>query len=362
MAPEVKLDDSTPLYEQVRRAVEALIDSGDLSPGDRLPSEPDLCRRFGVSRITARRAMNELARMGLVIRRSGLGTFVAPKGARRGPYGPGPAAFLYAPRAGGQLPEELAPLAGELSWAAPERGMLLLAAPPGGDWAAALERMRAICPSGVVMAPGVTPPEGLGQILSAVAVDPAKRGLVRSEIILDRVAAGREAAHYLIRLGHRALGFVGCAAPEGGPAPDDARAADHLRGFAEALELSGLTLSSERCADAADKDAIAGIVAGPRRASGVVCLDDRSAANTVAIARSEGVRVPEELSVIGHGGARSREQAMPVLSTVAYDWKEIASAAVELLTRAGDGPVAESFTGTIEVHQTSARIAAGGRE
>ena len=194
------------------------------------------------------------------------------------------------------------------------------------------------------------------------SIDPARRGLVRSEILLDRVAAGREAAHYLIRLGHRALGFVGCAAPEGGPPPEDARAADHLRGFAEALDLSGLTLSAERCADASDERAIAAIVAGPRRASGVVCLDDLSAARTVAIARSEGVRVPEDLSVIGHGGTRAREQAMPALSTVAYDWKEIASAAVELLMRASDGPVAESFAGSIEAHQTSARPTAGGGE
>ncbi len=46
------------------------------SPGDRLPSETALCAEFGVSRITVRRAVDELIREGLVSREQGRGTFV----------------------------------------------------------------------------------------------------------------------------------------------------------------------------------------------------------------------------------------------------------------------------------------------
>jgi len=46
-------------------------------PGDRLPSERDLCTRFGVSRATMRRAIGSLVTDGLVVRRAGLGNFVA---------------------------------------------------------------------------------------------------------------------------------------------------------------------------------------------------------------------------------------------------------------------------------------------
>jgi GntR family transcriptional regulator len=49
------------------------------APGDPLPSESELATRFGVSRMTARQAVQNLAAEGLVQRRRGAGTFVAPR-------------------------------------------------------------------------------------------------------------------------------------------------------------------------------------------------------------------------------------------------------------------------------------------
>lgn len=63
------------LYAQVATALRQEI--GDtLKPGDSLPPEPELQKRFGVSRITVRRALDELVAGGLVIRQQGRGTFV----------------------------------------------------------------------------------------------------------------------------------------------------------------------------------------------------------------------------------------------------------------------------------------------
>ena len=49
----------------------------EMTIGDQLPTEPELCDEFEVSRITIRRAMDELASEGLVVREQGRGTFVA---------------------------------------------------------------------------------------------------------------------------------------------------------------------------------------------------------------------------------------------------------------------------------------------
>jgi GntR family transcriptional regulator len=67
-----------PPYAQIERRLEALIESGALQPGDRLPSERELAMRVGVSRLTARAALASLAQRGLLERGVGRrGTFVA---------------------------------------------------------------------------------------------------------------------------------------------------------------------------------------------------------------------------------------------------------------------------------------------
>lgn len=70
---------SQPLYEQLMQHLRAAIVTGEYEEGSKLPSEVDLCARYGVSRITARRAVSELVNEGLLERKQGKGTFVAPK-------------------------------------------------------------------------------------------------------------------------------------------------------------------------------------------------------------------------------------------------------------------------------------------
>lgn len=66
-----------PAYEQVKDWVRGHIASGHWKPGDPVPSEAALMERFGISRMTAHRALRELATEGLVTRTQGSGTRVA---------------------------------------------------------------------------------------------------------------------------------------------------------------------------------------------------------------------------------------------------------------------------------------------
>lgn len=66
-----------PLYQQLADALRRQIGEGVYRPGDRLPSESELCARYGVSRITVRAALDQLAVAGLLQRQRGRGTFVA---------------------------------------------------------------------------------------------------------------------------------------------------------------------------------------------------------------------------------------------------------------------------------------------
>lgn len=64
-----------PHHRRIEQALRERI--ARLQPGDRMPSDAELRAEFGVSRMTARNAMQRLADEGLIARRPGRGTFVA---------------------------------------------------------------------------------------------------------------------------------------------------------------------------------------------------------------------------------------------------------------------------------------------
>src|SRR3954470_6803894 len=68
-----------PLWFQIADRLRTAVDKGEFLPGDRLPPESALERRFGVSRTTARAAMEQLAHDGLITRKSGTGSIVQPR-------------------------------------------------------------------------------------------------------------------------------------------------------------------------------------------------------------------------------------------------------------------------------------------
>lgn len=66
-----------PLYRDIRQRISEAIDSLEWRPGEAIPSEKKLCERFGISMGTLRKAVDELTASGVLIRKQGLGTFVA---------------------------------------------------------------------------------------------------------------------------------------------------------------------------------------------------------------------------------------------------------------------------------------------
>jgi len=78
--PATAIDRSSyePAYAQLVRILLGQIAAGVFRPGDRLPSEAQLCERYGVSPMTVRRVINILADQGVVITEQGRGTFVKP--------------------------------------------------------------------------------------------------------------------------------------------------------------------------------------------------------------------------------------------------------------------------------------------
>ncbi|RCS24009.1 GntR family transcriptional regulator [Phyllobacterium salinisoli] len=68
-----------PLYVKLKRTIESAVDRGMIKAGDALPPEREIASMADVSRVTVRKAVQELVREGLLIQRHGSGTFVASR-------------------------------------------------------------------------------------------------------------------------------------------------------------------------------------------------------------------------------------------------------------------------------------------
>ncbi len=74
---EIDKNSPIPIYYQLKELIMKKIENREYKPGDRLPTEQELCEIFNISRTPVRQALNELNYEGILYRRPGLGTFIS---------------------------------------------------------------------------------------------------------------------------------------------------------------------------------------------------------------------------------------------------------------------------------------------
>ncbi len=83
MKQTIQRNIAEPLYLQLVRKIRNEVESGEYTPGQRLPSEQEMCALYGVSRITVRKALEKLNEEDVLERKQGKGTFVSVSGPRK---------------------------------------------------------------------------------------------------------------------------------------------------------------------------------------------------------------------------------------------------------------------------------------
>jgi DNA-binding LacI/PurR family transcriptional regulator len=166
--------------------------------------------------------------------------------------------------------------------------------------------------------------------VSTVFVDriPDDRSL--SNVVPDNVAGARKAAMYLLKLGHRRIAFVG--------GPDDPVRSARLKGLTTALDQAGCTFDS--------KDLIVGdyqvsvaqeaVAAYLRTQSGnlptaLMAINDEAAIGAIKALQEAGLRVPEDMSVVGFDDIDWAAHTHPPLTTVRIERAEMGRAAARTL-------------------------------
>jgi len=340
-----------PKYRQVYNALRSDIAEGTLASGQRLPSEANLVKAFGASRITIGRALRDLQQEGLIERRAGSGTYVRrvrpPALLERLSFG------LLIPDLGET--EILEPIVRSLTAAPTAREHAFLSGGGPGDLSAvekeqaAWERCQQYIErrvSGVFFAPlELTPNKDIvnGKIIAAfqkadlpvVLLDrpvlPYGRREEHDLVGIDNRRAGYQITDHLLRLGSRRIAFLSF---RNSASTVDARRA----GYREALHCHGAPVDPAYIVEL-DRDAMHGVtrLMEAHRPAAVVCANDRTAGLVMQTLQSAGYAVPDEVRIVGIDDVHYASLLPVPLTTLRQPCREIGMAAMaamlERLTR-----------------------------
>ncbi|HET9596746.1 MAG TPA: GntR family transcriptional regulator [Anaeromyxobacteraceae bacterium] len=324
-------------HRQIYAALEQAIRAGRWRPGERLPSEAELVRQFGASRITVGRAVRDLQLAGLVDRRAGSGTFV-----RREPASRALSFGMLVPELGEtEIFEAIwrgiasSPLA---------RGHALLWGATRDDAASKEDRAWELCRqyverrvSGVFFAPLelVAGADSANRRITA-ALDDARIPVVLLDrtavpypdrghhdlVGLDNLRAGYVAAEHLLASGARRVAFA--ARPHAA-----ATVAAREAGYREALHARGLPLDPALSwrLEPADAPDVARLLAAARP-DGIVCANDWTAARMMRSLLALGVAVPRDVRLVGVDDVEYASLLPVPLTTVRQPARQIGAAAL----------------------------------
>jgi DNA-binding LacI/PurR family transcriptional regulator len=305
-----------PKYRQVHAALRRDIESGLWKPGNRLPSEAELVKKFGASRITVGRAVRELQLAGLVERRAGSGTFVkAPSPTRGLSFG------LLIPDLGET--EIFEPICqGMMASSLAREHALIWGSLNGGGTSKELRAWQ-LCRQYIDRrVESALDEAGIPIVLLDRTVLPyPERG--RHDLVgIDNRRAGYVITEHLLRVGARRIAFV--SLPHAA-ATVDARES----GYREALYASGIAVERAMIQrlDPADEEAVERFVQAARP-DAIVCANDRTAGRLMHTLMRRGRHIPNDVRLAGIDDVEYAGLLPVPLTTLRQPTKQIGDAAL----------------------------------
>lgn len=336
------------IVESLRKAIEDKV----YRPGDIFPPEIELAVQFGVSRGTMRKAMKVLVDEGILTRIPGKGTFIHTEDAKAAV--PPERARLI----GIVLPQMSDPLgASMISGAervARQNGYSLIFCNLDEKLETEEEHFDRLLNhrvAGVILFPLALPGElelieTLGDAeVPIVIIDRQVPGLNATTILADNFNGAYQAIRHLLDLGHRRIACI--------THPDLASSvSERIRGYEQAIRDAGLlpyaavpmlSVGSRQDVDSPvvfsreDGRWVEHMFSVQDPPSAVFCINDYLAISVMRLALGHGLRVPEDLSIVGFDNNPFSQLAPVALTTIAQPTSEIGAKAVEVLLEKIEG-------------------------
>jgi GntR family transcriptional regulator, arabinose operon transcriptional repressor len=334
-------------YAQLISHFRERILDGSLPPGARLPTELELAEKHQISRGTVRQAMSVLVNQGLLERVRGRGTFVRPlpPAATRTPRATERRiGLVLAHSSGSQLDLDI--LIG-VEHAAKSRGYQISFAYAEENIEQLdrdIARLRADLVAGLIIFPvsNATYDQSIWRLsadnIPFVLVDRYFPALDSDYVAADNVGGGYRATEHLLILGHTRVGFV-CSA-ESSLLTTSVR--DRWQGYRRALQEYGQpydeALMFEWPAGTnSDPGASDQLLLRNGRPSAIFAVNDAVALELLRAAQRLGLRVPEDLALIGFDDLNFAAHLNPPLTTVAQPRMDVGLRAGHLLINRIEG-------------------------
>ncbi|ACQ81122.1 transcriptional regulator, LacI family [Beutenbergia cavernae DSM 12333] len=183
---------------------------------------------------------------------------------------------------------------------------------------------------------------------------------VVDHVVIDNTASAREATAHLLETGRRRIAFLG-----GEAGLSSGTGALRRAGYEAALNAAGLTATSTflaaqytRPVGAATVSAGIAAFQGPDAIDALLCANDQLAVGAMHALREAGLRVPQDVAVLGWDDIEEGRYSHPTLTSVSPDVEALAQLAVELLVSRIEGsrepPRVHIVAHTLEVRESTA--------
>ena len=174
-------------------------------------------------------------------------------------------------------------------------------------------------------------------------------------VTIDNLNAARDATRHLVELGHRRIGYIG---NQFGLQADT----DRFAGYRQVLEQADIGFQPELVTHGDGKPeggmrGMEGLLALPKPPTAVFCYNDMQAIGAMRAARIHGLRIPDDLSIVGLDDVFLASYADPPLTTIQQPMQEMGRLAAQILLDLFSGGNPESrltFPGKLIVRQSTA--------
>ncbi len=365
------IDCSSPIprHAQVKAILLGAVHSGVWEPGTKIPAETEIARVLKVSKMTANRAITDLASEGVFIRELGRGTFVRSSTNNTGHpeqdqirrrahvilrlVTSGPASDVPDNE---YLCSLMLAIRTSLS---PTDAVIKISQIPGSDYISAFERNRD--ERWVVIAPTKDDLIGLRALArahyAAVVLGASWPGIGLPAVDSDNCGGMYLAVEHLVGLGHTTIGMIYAD-------PETSNTIDRITAFHEAMKSHGLQVNGKFLVDAHDdmgiradvREQLALLLRSNYCPSAWVAAGPYVAMALLELAHTVGISVPGDLSIVGFDYPAALAARTPSLTTVCQPLAEMGSTAARLITNPSGEEVVYKLPCSLAVRGSTAVV------